>query len=162
MPIDIDQSRSDITAFLEKNNTGVLASADNTGKPHAATVYFTFDKQLNLYFITKKETQKSRNLQANPRAAIAIFDVSSQTTVQAEGTVSEVIDPRQQEWIFNDITKAAIRTSNGVPPTSQYIAGGYVVYKLLAPTLRKATFNTPDPNANSADIFEVIHTQPSL
>ena len=161
MAIDITESREHLSSFLSKNQVGVLATVDATGKPHAATIYFTFDQQFDIYFITKKDTQKSRNLQHNNRAAIAVYDASSQATVQAEGTVVEVADAKQLEWIFNDIWHTASKTSaNSAPPQSQLLAGGYIVYKLAAPSLRMATFIRQDP-ADYDKIFEVIHTQPS-
>ena len=163
MSVEINQTSDGIVDFLSQNKVGVIATADGSGKPHAATVYFTCDRQLNIYFITKKETQKSRNLQANPYAAVAIFDAPSQATVQAEGPVSEVTDERQLEWIFNDIHSAAVQTNrNATPPTAQLIAGGYIVYKILAPTLRMATYSPPGPADNFGNIFEVVHTAPLL
>lgn len=103
MSIDTSESRSRIVDFLNQQGVGVLATADSSGKPHAATVYVTSDEPLNLYFVTKRDTQKCRNLQANPRAAIAVYNAATQTTLQAEGTVVEVTDAQQQEWIFKDI-----------------------------------------------------------
>lgn len=162
MSITIEESRAKTADFLTRVGTGVLATADASGKPHAATVYITTDKQLDLYFVTKRDTQKCRNLQVNPRAAIAVYDAATQTTVQAEGTTLEVTDPRQQEWIFKDIwSRAAQTTPGGIPPTTQFAAGGYVVFRLSVPSVRVATFTHPN-GAESSDIFEVIHTQPSM
>ncbi len=161
MSIDATESRPRIVEFLAQKGVGVLATADPSGKPHAATVYLTSDQALNLYFVTKRDTQKCRNLQANPRAAIAVYDAASQTTVQAEGTATEVNDTKQQEWIFKDIWSLAAKTSpGGIPPTTQFIAGDYVVFRLSAPSLRMATF--VHPGGTEADIFELVHTQPSL
>ena len=161
MAIDITESHEHLSSFLSKNPVGVLATADATGKPHAATIYLTFDRQFDIYFITKKDTQKSRNLQSNNRAAIAVFDADSQATVQAEGTVVEVTDARQLEWIFNDIWHIALKTgSTSAPPQSQLMAGNYIAYKLATPSLRMATFIRQDP-ADYDKIFEVINTQPS-
>lgn len=159
MSIGISGSKERIADFLSKQATCVLASADKNGKPHAATVYFTCDRQLNFYFVTKKETQKNRNLQANPQAAIAVSDIPSQTTVQAFGTVIEVSEPSRMEWIFNDIWRlAALTTSNiAPPPTTKLVAGGYVVYQLSAPTIRIARFNRPDNSESDLEhIFEVV------
>ncbi|HSX07444.1 MAG TPA: pyridoxamine 5'-phosphate oxidase family protein [Candidatus Saccharimonadales bacterium] len=161
MSVDATESRERITDFLKLKGVGVLATVDGSGQPYAATVYVTTDEPLNLYFVTKRDTQKCRNLQANPRAAIAIYDATTQTTVQAEGTVVEVTDARQQEWVFKDIWSRAAQTSpGGVPPITQLIAGGYVVFRLSAPSLRMATFKQVN-NGEPADIFEVVHTQPS-
>jgi general stress protein 26 len=156
------ESRKHLAEFLDKNQVGVLASTSRAGKPHAATIYFTHDQQLNIYFVTKKNTQKSRNLQENHQAAIAIYDASAQMTVQAEGLVMEVTDAKQTEWIFNDIWHIASRTSpNSAPPPSRLSAGAYVVYRLAAPSLRMATFVRQDP-LDYDTIFEVINTQPSM
>lgn len=161
MGIDITESREHLSSFLSKNQVGILATADSTGKPHAATIYFTFNQQFDLYFVTKKDTQKSRNLQNNNRAAIAVYDASSQATVQAEGTVVEVVDPKQLEWIFNDIWRiASIASPGSPPPQSQLLAGGYVVYKLAAPSIRIATFIHHD-STDYDKIFEIVTTQPA-
>lgn len=161
MPVDITESREHIAEFLNNHKVGVLATVDSTGKPHAATIYVAFDKQFNFYFVTKKETQKSRNLQETGRAAIAIYDADSQTTVQAEGTVSEVVDPGQVEGIITEVWSVALKTSQShIPPTSKLAAGGYIVYKLSAPFLRMATFNRSD-SVNYGSIFETAYTQPS-
>lgn len=160
MSVDSSVSRQHITEFLRNHALGVLATADSTGEPHSATIYVTHDQQLNLYFVTKKETQKSRNLQVNPRAALAIYDAKTQTTVQAEGTVSEIRDPDQQEWVFNDIWKLAFNMSRTAPPTTRINAGGYIAYKLVAPSIRIARFAIPTPNKEGEDTFETIHTQP--
>lgn len=162
MAIDITESRARLSSFLNKNQVGVLATVDAAGKPHAATIYFTFDRQFDIYFVTKKDTQKSRNLQQNNSAAIAAFDADTQATVQAEGTVVEVTDPRQLEWVFNDIWRIAAKTSSkSAPPQSQMTAGGYIAYKMATPSLRMATFVRQDP-ADYDKIFEVINTRPSL
>lgn len=163
MPVDITRSQEHIADFLALHRVGVLATVSSAGKPHAATIYFTYDQQLNIYFVTKKETQKSRNLQANGLAAIAVYDAATQTTVQIEGTVVEVTDPDQTVWIFNDVWRIAEQTSGigGVPPTSRLAAGGYISYKISAPSLRMASFIQSDPSSTSEDVFEIVHTQPA-
>lgn len=82
--------------------------------------------------------------------------MSTQTTVQAEGIASVVTDVQQMDWIFRDIWQTAYRTSMGnAPPTTQLSAGGYVVYKLVTPSLRMASFIQKDP-ADYGKIFEVV------
>ena len=165
MSVDVTGSRERIAAFLSEQPTCVLATADQQGKPHAATVYFTCDHDLNLYFITKVGTQKHRNLQVNPQAAVAISNTPSQTTVQAAGSVVEITDHRQLEWIFDAIWRLAAQTANNLspPPMAKLTAGGYVVYRLSSPSLRMATFNSKNVGETPQDnIFEVVNTQPSL
>jgi|ERR687886_2435079 general stress protein 26 len=161
MTTDTLESREHLTKFLSQNSIGVLATTTKEGVPHAATIYFTFDQQFNIYFITKRDTQKSRNLALNPRAAMAIFEPSTQTTVQAEGTVTEVANTPQTEWIFTAIWRAAFQSSSAAPPLTRLTAGGYVIYKLSAPSIRIATYSQANPE-DYDKIFEVVYTQPTL
>jgi general stress protein 26 len=160
MTVDIHESREHLLEFLKNNNVGVLATVSNMGMPHAATIYVTFDQDLNIYFVTRKETRKSHNLHSNAQAALAIYNAASQTTLQAEGTVIEVYEPTKIQWVFNDIWRIATQTSAGnLPPQSQLIGSGeYVAYKLSAPSLRLAVFKQQD-SAKSDQIFNVIPTQ---
>lgn len=160
MAIAISESRKRITDFLENNKIGVLATCSNAGMPYAATVYITTDQDLNIYFITRKETRKSRNLHDNGQAAIAIYNATSQATLQAEGTVIEVNDPGRMQWVFNDIWHVASQTSpTNQPPQAQLMAAGnYIVYKLSTPSLRLATY-TQQNSANPEQIFSVVPTR---
>lgn len=156
MSIDISESREHIKNFLYNHGVGVLATADKAGRPHAATIYITHDDQLNFYFVTKKETQKYRNLETTHQAAIAIYDPASQATVQAEGKVEEVTSAEQTERVFYEIWNIALKTSDsGVLPVSKLKAGGYVVYRLSAPSVRLASFNNPDPS-DYENMFEIV------
>lgn len=162
MSIEINESREHLADFLSKHSVGVLATSTKEGRPYAATVYLTYDQQFNIYFVTKKDTQKSRNLQNNNRAAIAIYAAATQTTVQAEGAVVEVTDPEQVTWVMNDIWRIALSISpTSAPPQTRLVAGGYVVYKLITPVLRMATFVQQNPE-DYDKIFENVSTLPSL
>lgn len=154
MAINLSKSREHILQFLSRNKVGVLATADKTGRPHAAAVYTTHDENLNIYFITKEKTAKSRDLQTNAQAAIAIYEPSSQTTLQAEGVAEEVIDMAQSEKILYEVWTTALQTSqSGTIPVSKLKAGGYIAYKLNAPSIRLATFNADGDKEN---IFEIV------
>ena len=162
MSIDISESREHLLEFLRNNRVGVLATASNLGKPHAATIYIAFDQELNIYFVTRKGTQKSHNLKDNNQAALAIYNAALQTTLQAEGTAIEVSDSSKIQWIFNEIWQVATQISpNNPPPQTQLMgAGDYIVYKLSAPSIRLATYNTQQSSATN-DIFTIIPTQPN-
>ena len=158
MTINISQSRQHVAAFLQTNPVGVLATTTLTNKPHAAAVYIVADDLLNLYFITKQDTQKNRNLSANHQVALAAYNADSQTTLQTEGTVEIVTDAEHRNQIFADISNIALRISkSGVPPTARLIAGAYIVYKLTPSSMRLASFSQPQPGAYD-QIFETVET----
>lgn len=138
---DIEASRSEVLDFLANHSIGVLATADKNGTPHAATIYVVSDRTLTFYFVTKAETQKARNLAANPHAAIAIYDARSQTTLQISGAVTQVTDVKESEGVFTRIRTISRQTSaSDTPPVAMMSAGGYVTYKLIAPSVRLAHF----------------------
>lgn len=161
MTVDISQSKNTLRQFLDKNNIGVLATASLEAVPYAATIYVTYDQDLNLYFVTKRDTRKSRNLQKNNQAAIAIYDAKEQATLQAEGAAMEVTSAEKMQWVFNDIWRIATQTSpTSAPPQTQLHAGDYIVYQLMTPSLRLASFVHKDPS-DYDNIFQTIPTQPS-
>ncbi len=77
-----------------------LATTGADGAPHAAAVYFAADERNRLYFFSEPESQHTRDLTANPRAAAAIQPhVSGWQEIrglQLRGTVALV--PEGAEW----------------------------------------------------------------
>lgn len=141
MVLDIDESRQPTLEFLNNNHVGVLATADAKGRPHASTVYLVSDRVLNIYFVTKKETQKARNLAENPHASVALFDAETQVTVQIDGEVQPVEDMDAANRIFIEIQGIARRTSSsGIPPVTELSAGGYITYRLSPSDVQMTTY----------------------
>jgi PPOX class probable F420-dependent enzyme len=67
--------REGVLRFLaEGTQTGKLATASRTGRPHVAPIWFVVEGD-DLVFTTGKGSVKARNLAANPRAALTV-DVS--------------------------------------------------------------------------------------
>lgn len=157
MPIIITEEQRHILDFLREHSVAVLSTADETGKPHGATIYFTFDDaNTNFFFITKQDTTKNRNLQQNPKAALTVHEAQSQTTVQIEGNVTEEKEPTKIESVFQSVLGSAIKTSTGdALPTAKLQAGAYVAYRLIPTSIRMASFTRPDP-ADYDKIFEVL------
>lgn len=59
--------------FLAKTATMTLATVDEAGMPHAASVNFMADDDLNLYWLSKTDSAHSLHLAARPRIAAAIY-----------------------------------------------------------------------------------------
>jgi general stress protein 26 len=141
MPVNLSENYPRMQSFLETHSVGILATASREGIPHAATMYFVIGPELELYFVTRQETTKHRNLSENPNAALAVFDAASQTTVQAMGTVEVVTDDTLQTSIYSKVVAITKQTSGDhQPPLTKLDAGKYVVYQLKPKTLRMAEF----------------------
>jgi uncharacterized protein YhbP (UPF0306 family) len=54
-----------------------LATADSSGTPWSAPLYFACDQQLVFYVVTAKDSRHAQDIGQNPRVAISFFDPSS-------------------------------------------------------------------------------------
>ena len=79
---------------IETNNYVTVATTDNEGNPWAAPVFFAYDKDYNLYFLSAVDSRHAENLAQNPNIAAVIFDstspVGQSDGVQLEGKVIPV------------------------------------------------------------------------
>lgn len=141
--------------FLIGNPTGVLATITAENKPHATTIYFFTDEALQIYFMTKSLTLKSKNLRQNPSAAIVSFDEISQTSVQITGSATEVTEPDLRRRVLMKLDELPLMTVYASSaPITKLDAGDYVVYALSPTVIRMAIFSRPDPGGY--DIFETV------
>lgn len=157
MPIEMSDSSSRAVDFLTKNHVGVLATASRSGVPHAAAIYFVTDSDLNFFFITKQDTEKSKNLKDNPQASLAVYDAKTQTTLQVQGEATADDDPQHFMNVFTQILKISMDFSEGAsPPATKLKAGEYKLYRLAPKSVRIAEYNKPE-NGELDDLFEVIN-----
>ena len=70
-----DMTEQETRAFLfEGARTGKLATASESGAPHAAPVWFVPGAEAEIVFTTWHESVKARHLRANPRASLVVDD----------------------------------------------------------------------------------------
>lgn len=149
---------SQIHDFIRQHKTGVLATVDPNGNPHAAVIYFFTDANSNIYFLTKTGTKKADNLEHNPHAMFVIYDAASQSTAQITGQAAKIISHAELNDVFANIINASIDTSgNSVPPISKLQEGDYVAYKLEAKQIRMAEFGSKK-SGEYADMFTTKDT----
>lgn len=60
--------------LLTESQNMVLASASSGGEPWVSPLFFVADGHERLYWTSEPSARHSRNLEANPRAAIVIYD----------------------------------------------------------------------------------------
>ncbi len=149
------ESVEHIYDFLQSQKTGVLSTVGKHDRPYGAVVYFSIDKEFNVYFTTKRDTRKSENIQHNKHVSFVTFEPVSQTTAQIVGTAEEISDPTEAQDIFRAMLKTAFTTSlSGLPPISKLYAGYYISYRIKPEHINMAVFARPDPGGY--DIFESI------
>jgi uncharacterized protein YhbP (UPF0306 family) len=68
---------SPILALLAETQALTLATLDPDGKPRATPVFFAFDNQATLFFLSELETQHAHNIEREASVAAAVYpDVS--------------------------------------------------------------------------------------
>lgn len=60
--------------IIETNIYMVLSTASLEGEPWISPVFFAYDHQYNLYWVSNKDANHSELIRKNPRVAISIFN----------------------------------------------------------------------------------------
>lgn len=79
-------------------NAAALATADETGAPSVRMVLLKTADERGFVFYTNLESQKSREIEVNPRAALCFHWKSLHRQVRIEGTVTPVSDQEADEY----------------------------------------------------------------
>ena len=158
MPVHVSENHTKIAELLNRHHIGILCTASKDGTPHAATIYFFTDDDFNIYFITKEKTTKHSNLVQNPKAALAIFEAATQTTLQLTGTVTPIDDLDQLHEMYRRIVGITLQTTyKQTPPFSKLEAGSEKAYCLKPDRVRLAQYmQTQQQVEKDFDMFELV------
>lgn len=149
-----DQTEDLVRIFLENQRSGVLATADTTGNPHAAVIYYLFDN-FSILFTTKRETQKYKNLEENNQAALVVFDEATQTTAQIFGHVEFVTDEKIREKVLDNMNGASLeRSVENVAPADKLEAGEFAIVRINPTVINLAEYGFAKPG--DENLFEKI------
>lgn len=139
--------------IVQNNIYMAIATASKEGKPWISPVFYAFDKNYNLFWVSNKNSLHSILLRKNPQAAIVIFDSSVEEGdgqgVYFEVDVEELSDEKELNHAMeilgkrvtkdefrvkkiNDVTEDAIwriykasPTKTSVLTEGEYINGQY-------------------------------------
>ena len=68
-------TEAEIREFMgEGSRTGKLATVRSDGRPHVAPIWFTFDENGDVVFMTWHTSLKARNMRRDPRVSICVDD----------------------------------------------------------------------------------------
>lgn len=143
------EDQNKVLEFLKEHYIGVLASVTEEGEPHASAIYFTVYEDLSFSFTTKRSTQKYKNISANPKIMLAVYDGKTQTAVQLGGTAVEVTGEAELQSIYAGTLRATKATSDDIVPPIAKISGMYVAYKVSPDTIRYSEYGWGDNFKNA-------------
>lgn len=143
-----------ISTFLADNYSGVIATADSAANPHGAVVYYLPDPDYSLYFVTKEETQKYKNIEQNKQVAFVIYNEETQTSLQIFGQVVIVDDMERKTEAIKNMTNTSLSRSNTLlPPAYKLDAGEYAVVQLVPQVMKMAIYARSDADE---DLYEEL------
>lgn len=87
--------------ILEDNIYCVVASSSKEGEPWISPVFYGYDEDYNIYWISDKDAKHSKLIKNNPQVSIAIFNSQlpegKADCVYIQATVEEINDPEMAE-----------------------------------------------------------------
>ncbi|MES2223759.1 MAG: pyridoxamine 5'-phosphate oxidase family protein [Patescibacteria group bacterium] len=123
-----------------KKTTGIISTLAEKGGIDSAVVYFTVDKNLNLYFFTRANSAKSKNIMQNSLISFVTYSEELMQTFQLRGDASAIEDPSEQAVAFEALLKIANKQSNGNPPIAQMMQSEITVFKVIPLWARFSNF----------------------
>lgn len=135
--LNIFDDTDQIDKFIRNHSVAIVATIDASGQPNTSTIFYIIDKKGKIYFISKEQTIKSKNLKTNNKAAMTILDKAKPIAVNVIGFAAEVNDEADRESIQQDIFKLSYEELHDYAPIIKLHKGGFSVFS-FQPV--KATF----------------------
>jgi len=142
-----------ITSYIDRNPIATLGTINADGTPHGAIVYVCTDghEKRTIYFLTKTETTKFRNLTSDNHVSVTITNPDENSTLQANGTTFEVESPRLLEAIMVKLIKQHVHAKDWLPPLTKVRGGAYIMIGVTLKEARLALFD--DKSIGDAHLF---------
>lgn len=144
----------DILTYIKSNPVMVIGTIDSRGLPYSAAVYVYAASASEVYFVTKTETQKFRNIRNNPHVSVTIVDPTENSTLQAQGKASAIQDMQTIEDVMSEMARIYARSADWLPPIAKIRAGSYQVIRITLHGVRLAQYRFA--HAGSPHIFKEL------
>ncbi len=110
-----------------KENKLLTLSTTNKSQPYSCSLYYVFDKQLNLYIWTDKDSTHSENIKNNSKIAINIADTSQKwgsklKGLQIQGTAN-IISTKELPNIARLYIKRFPKVSKYIKKIKDFVSG---------------------------------------
>src|SRR3989344_1355089 len=116
----------------QRSRLGVISTVGEENKPESAFVYYAFDDNLNIYFVTRDASRKYKNIVENKNVAFAIATENPPQTLQIEGVASVESDTEEQKKLFQELVGLA-SLKNFAPQISQQTGAGGLQFIKISP-----------------------------
>jgi uncharacterized pyridoxamine 5'-phosphate oxidase family protein len=132
--------------FIVQNRAGALATCTPDGEPHVVTIYSVIEPSLTIYFATRVESRKYRNIVANPRVALCFTDEAAMRTIQLTGKATRVESLEMEQHVLYELIKLRYGEPDWpVPPIKMFERGTTMelaIVKVVPAQVTLASFKT--------------------
>lgn len=118
-----------IDSFIASHHLGVLATADQSGRPSSSTIVYVLESK-HIVFISKDQTHKAKNLAVNPFVSLTILDSEKPIAVNVHGKVTRVDDDTRRDEILHAVMTAAQKHQKDFAPIIKLHKGAFIAYEL--------------------------------
>ncbi len=142
---------------MKDHHMAILSTISEEGEPWGSAIIFAIDEDLNFFFMTRADTLKYKNIEANPKVALTVADEEKQITVQARGKISRVEARDYMDVVFKKLADVKPRgDSQWVPPVMKVHKGDYMILRFTPSKLQYADFKQLKTDVHSEYIEHII------
>lgn len=128
--------------IIEENIYCTIASASKDGRPWISPVFYGYDENYNIYWISDKDSKHSELIRTNPQVAIVIFNSQAPEGegdgVYFEATVEEINNKEEAQKAYEIRDKRAKKAEFKVKKVEEVIGEGqWRVYKAVPYSISK-------------------------
>lgn len=146
--------RLKVMRYIDEHPIVVLGTLDDYNRPYGAVVYAVsgdHNSRMHIYFLTKDDTAKYRNLRARPAVSVTSYDEGDISELQAQGHAEVERNPRVIDTVMKHLTRAHSHAAEWLPPIAKLRAGNYVMIGITLTQARLGEFK--GASIGSPDIF---------
>lgn len=135
----MEDLKKEVLDFLQKHYLFTLATVGEKYQPHAAVLYYFIDNDFNFYFITRKGSEKFRNLTNNSKVAFVVFEEELRQSVQAQGIgeIAEISGESENKIIQKLLENGHKKNMDSfVPLMSLYTESSIVLFRVKIKSIK--------------------------
>lgn len=125
-----EKIKGEAIKFIQKKKLAVISTVNEEGKPESATILYFFDNDFNLFFITRNDTRKAKNIEHNSNVAIVIGTELGPSTMQMSGTAEKIIERQKQTEFLENLTKDVVLQALYYGPFLNIMGVNFSLYKV--------------------------------
>lgn len=150
-----ESQRNKARSFLKTHDVAVIATASQSGEPHAAAINYIADDWCNVFFLAREHTQKFENLMRNPSCWLIVSDPHYVSSVEVRGPAIRIDNEARITRLLGEFSKS-IRSNSPWPlPIMRRQGSEAHLFELKPQYIVYADFRPSHNNGHEGEYFEI-------